>query len=135
MYLGHTTTIEHKIKLVDDEPIKERYRRVPPALQEEVRNHLNEKLDYGVIHHSHGPFTTPFVFSVKGHVSRWGSVWKINSNTVKDAQPLFRIEQTLDELADSTCFWTLGLKARHWQVEVADKDEQNTAFTVGLLGY
>ena len=35
-YLGHTTRVKHKIKLNDYTPFKERYRRVPPHLYEEV---------------------------------------------------------------------------------------------------
>ena len=34
--LGHTTKVKHKIKLNDYTPFKERYRRVPPHLYEEV---------------------------------------------------------------------------------------------------
>ena len=34
--LGHTTRVKHKIKLNDYTPFKERYRRVPPHLYEEV---------------------------------------------------------------------------------------------------
>ena len=35
--LGHTTKVKHKIRLNDYTPFKERYRRVPPHLYEEVR--------------------------------------------------------------------------------------------------
>ena len=36
--LGHTTIVKHKIQLNDYTPFKERYRRVPPHLYEEVQN-------------------------------------------------------------------------------------------------
>ena len=41
--LGHTTKVKHKIQLNDYTPFKERYRRVPPHLYEEVWKHLKER--------------------------------------------------------------------------------------------
>ena len=35
--LGSTTEITHEIRLVDDIPVREPYRRVPPAKLEEFR--------------------------------------------------------------------------------------------------
>ncbi len=60
--LGHTTLAEHHIKLKDDTPFKERFRRVPPSmLEEEVRAYLKEMLDLGVIR----PLQSPYSSSVE----------------------------------------------------------------------
>ena len=40
--LGFTDLVEHEIKLTNEEPFKDPYRRKPPALFEEVREHLKE---------------------------------------------------------------------------------------------
>ncbi len=135
--LGHTTTVKHDIKLTDDKPIKERYRRIPPGLQEEVRNHLKEMLDCGVIRPSHSPYAAPVVLVRKKDKSLRFCVdfRSLNSKTIKDAHSLPRIEETLDALSGSRCFSTLDLKAGYWQVEVAEQDKQKTAFTVGPLGF
>ena len=50
--LGHTKLIKHEIKLLDDKPFKERYRRIPPQQFEEVRKHLEEMVNIGAIRKS-----------------------------------------------------------------------------------
>ena len=43
--LGHTMRVKYKMWLNDYTPFKERYRRVPPHLYEEVRKHLKEMVE------------------------------------------------------------------------------------------
>ena len=38
--LGKCNILKHKIQLTDQQPFKERYRRIPPYLFEEVKQHL-----------------------------------------------------------------------------------------------
>ena len=40
--LGFTDLIEHEIKKIDETPFNEPYRQVPPALFEEVHEHLRK---------------------------------------------------------------------------------------------
>ena len=47
--LGCTHSTEHIIKVTDDTPFKEQFRRIPPLMVEEVRNHLKEMLESGTI--------------------------------------------------------------------------------------
>ena len=47
--LGRTSLVQHEIKLSDDKPFKERYRRIPPHQYEEVWKHLQEMLAVGAI--------------------------------------------------------------------------------------
>ena len=49
MELGCTHSTEHTIKVTDDTPFKECFRRIPPPMVEEVRNHLKEMLESGAI--------------------------------------------------------------------------------------
>ena len=59
--LGKTSLVQHKIQLSDKTPFKERYRRIPPHQHEEVRKHLQEMLDIGVMHRSTSPWASPVV--------------------------------------------------------------------------
>ena len=47
--LGCTHSTEHIIKVTDDTPFKDWFRRIPPPMVEEVRNHLMEMLESGTI--------------------------------------------------------------------------------------
>ena len=54
--LGCTSTVEHEIHIVDSEPFKERFRRIPPPLLEEVHASLRDMLDAGAICPSQSPW-------------------------------------------------------------------------------
>ena len=43
--IGRTNIVEHEIHLTDEHPFKEPFRKIPPALVEEVREHLKEMLE------------------------------------------------------------------------------------------
>ena len=47
--LGCTSNIKHEIKLNNEVPFKDRYRRIPPQQFKEVRNHLQDMLKIGAI--------------------------------------------------------------------------------------
>ena len=59
--LGHTKLIKHEIKLLNDKPFKERYRRIPPQQFEEVRKHLEEMVNIGAIRKSQSPWASAIV--------------------------------------------------------------------------
>ena len=45
--LGKCNILKHDIKITDPQPFKERYRRIPPHLYEEVKAHLQEMVESG----------------------------------------------------------------------------------------
>ena len=63
--LGKTSLVQHDIKLNDKTPFKERHQRIPPHQYEEVRKHLQEMLDIGVIQQSTSPWASPVVLVCK----------------------------------------------------------------------
>ena len=135
--LGKTDLIKHEIYLKDDTPFKDPYRRIPPALFEEVREHLKEMLDAGAIRESQSPFSSNVVLVRKKDNSLRFCIdfRKLNSRTVKDAYSLPQIEETIDSLAGSKYFSKLDLRSGYWQVEIREEDKHKTAFTVGPLGF
>ena len=54
--LGCTNLVKHEIRVVDDEPFKARFQRIPPLMVEEVRAHVKEMLEAGAIHPSQSPW-------------------------------------------------------------------------------
>ena len=92
---GSTDLIKHEIHLNDDTPFKEPYRRIPPALFEEVREHLKEMLEAGAIRESNSPFSSNVVLVRKKDNSLRFCIdfRKLNARTIKDAYSLPRIER------------------------------------------
>ena len=59
--LGHTDLVKHEIKLTDETPFKDSYRRISPAMIEEVREHIAEILAADAIRPSSSPFSSNLV--------------------------------------------------------------------------
>jgi len=53
--IGKTDVLKHRIDLKDETPVKERARRIPPTMIEELKQHIRQLLDMGVIEESVSP--------------------------------------------------------------------------------
>ena len=67
--LGKTALIKHKIKLTEQMPFKEQYRCIPLHMYDDVRAHIQEMLDIGVISESHSPWVSAVVLVQKRMVA------------------------------------------------------------------
>ena len=137
MDLGRATSVKHNIVLTDPIPFKERYRRIPPQLYDEVKAHLQDMLRLGAIRRSCSPWASAIVLVRKknGKLRFCIDLRKLNSKTLKDSYALPRIEQTLESLVGSKIYSTLDLTSGYWQVEMAEECKPYTAFTCGPLGF
>ena len=138
MDLGHTSLTRHRIRLKPGaQPFKERHRRIPPSMVDEVRSHLQEMLDLGVIRKSQSPYSSAVVLVKKKDQSLRFCIdlRRLNQQTVPDSYAIPRIEETLDALHGAKWFSVLDLKSSYWQVEVEESDRHLTAFQVGTLGF
>ena len=135
--LGRTDLVKHHIDLENYTPIKDCYRQIPPHQYEEVRKHLKEMLDIGVIRRSDSPLASPVVLVRKkdGSLRFCIDLRKLNARTVKDAYAIPRIEDALDSLNGACIFTSFDLKSGYWQVELDDESIPLTAFTMGPLGF
>ena len=111
--LGKTSLVQHDIKLDDDTPFKEQYHRIPPHQYEEVKKNLQEMLDIGAIQQSTSPWASPVVLVHKkdGSLQFCIDLRKPNNQTIKDAQSLPRIKDSLDFLDGATIFISLDLQS------------------------
>ena len=135
--IGQTTTITHHVDLLNDAPFKQRHRRIPPAMYDEVRDHLKQLVDCGVIRESSSPWSSAVVLVRKrnGALRFCVDYRQLNQRTIKDSYALPRIEELLDHFAGCTYFSSLDLRSGYYQVEVEEQHKERTAFTVGPLGF
>ena len=129
--LGRTGIISHKIPTNNSRPIKQPLRRVPVHMREEVDNHVDEMLSKGIIRPSKSPWSSGIVMVTKKDGTKRFCVdyRRVNDVTVKDAYPLPRIDQSLDQLSGSQWFSCLDLNSGYWQIEVDEADKEKTAFS------
>ena len=135
--LGKCDLVKHQINLNDNVPFKEPHRRIPPALFNEVREHLAEMLQAGAFRPSKSSYSSNVVIVRKkdGSLHFCVDFRKLNSKTIKDAYAIPRVEDTLHLLAGAKYFTKLDLRSGYWQVELEESDKPKTAFKVGTLGF
>ena len=135
--LGCTHSTEHTIKVTDDTPFKERFRQIPLPMVEEVRNHLREMFESGVIRPSQSTWcnTMMLVRKKDGSLCFCIDFQCLNAHTKKDCYPLPRIQEPLESLIGTGHFYCLDLKSGFWQIKMDEASKQYTAFTVGSLGF
>ena len=136
--IGCTDATEHVIELLpeQDEPFKERFRRIAPHKVEEVQQHIQEMLDGGAIQPSQSPWCNAVVLVQKkdGTLRFCIDFRRLNANTKKDSYPLPKCPDTVESLVGARYFSTMDLKSSFWQVKVSEGSRQYTAFTVGSMG-
>lgn len=128
--LGCTNLISHDIPLLDDTPVAQRYRRIPPSEYEVVKDHIHQLLSAQVIRESSSPYASPIVLVRKkdGKLRMCIDYRQLNQKTRRDAFPLPRIEESLDALSGARWFSTLDLASGYNQVPVTEADRPKTAF-------
>ena len=128
--LGTTDRVTHVIDTGDSSPIKQHPRRIPFALRAKVDQLVKEMLEQGVVSPSKSPWSSPVVLVTKkdGSTRFCVDYRQLNSVTKTDVFPLPRVDDSLDQLANSCFFTTLDLASGYWQVLVDANSREKTAF-------
>ena len=100
--MGCTEAAEHKIKVTDLKPFKERPRNIPSGLLEEVKEHLDHMLDVGGIKPSKSAWYNAVVLAWKkdGGLRFCINFRRLNTQTQKDTFPLPQIHDAIDALRE-----------------------------------
>ena len=129
---GETDLLEMEIDTGEACPKKQRPRRMPFAVRQEVSKQLRKMQETGVIRPSKSPWASPVVLVRKKDGSHRFCIdyRELNSVTKPDTFPLPRIEDLLDQLGQARYFSTLDLSSGFWQVRIHPDSREKTAFTV-----
>lgn len=125
--------VSHRIYTGNHPPIKQQAYRTTPEKRAEIEKKVADLLGWLALLESCSPWSSPVVL-VKKKSGQWRfcvDYRRLNSVTVKDCLPLLRVDDTLDALAGAVWFSTLDFSNGFWQIEVAEEDHENTAFTTG----
>ena len=135
--LGYTSTIEHEIRIKNDEPFKEQFQHIPPPLLEEVCASLQDMLEAGAICLSQSPWCNAvvLVWNKDGTLHFCVDFICLNAHMRKNSYPLPQIHEALESMAGSAHFSSMDFKSGFWQIKMAPGSQQYTAFTVGNLGF
>ncbi|XP_014469758.1 PREDICTED: uncharacterized protein LOC106741871 [Dinoponera quadriceps] len=137
---GPTDLVEHRIRLKDPRPIKQRYRPRNPAMQQIIDDEVSQMEAEGIIEPSDNAWSSPVVTVKKrdGAPRFCIDFRRLNDVTERDAYPLPHIAATLDKLRGAHYLTTLDLKSGYWQIPLAPESKALTAFTVpgrGLMQF
>ena len=128
---GETDLLEMEIDTGDAPPKKQRPRRMPFAVRQEVSKQLKKMQEAQVIWPSKSPWASPIVSVRKRDGTHRFCIdyRELNSVTKPDTYPLPRIEDLLDQLGESCYFSTLDLSSGFWQIRIHPDSVEKTAFT------
>ena len=137
--LGKTNVVEHTIDTATAKPINQAARRPTRMLAGKEDEIIQEQLKAGVVRESTSPWASPMVYVMKkdGTIGPCVDYRKLNENTLKDAYPLLRIDDSLDSFENAKYYSTLDLQSGYWQIAMVEKDKPKTAFVTrsGLYEY
>ena len=127
---GETDLVEFFIDTGDTPPLRQRPRRMPFAVREEVARQLTLMQRTGVIQPSKSPWASPVVLVRKKDGSHRFCVdyRRLNAVTRLDSYPLPRIDDLLNQLVQTRYFTSLDLASGYRQIRVHKDSVPKTAF-------
>ena len=129
--IGHIKDFKLELKLTDDAPVSENYRRIPRHLYDQVKDHINNMLAHGYIRESTSSYASPIVCARKkcGGLRMCVDFRGLNRKTIPDKHPIPRIQDILDDLGGNSWFSTLDMSQAYHQGEMHEDSVRYTAFS------
>ena len=111
--------------------------RLAPEEDEELRKQLTRLLEDQFIYASCSPYGAPVLFVRKkdGKLRMCIDYRLLNKLTQRDAYPLPRIQDLLDDLHGASVFSKVDLKAGYYQLRMEPADEFKTAFSTRYVTF
>jgi len=136
--IGCTSVVQHHIDTGKARPIRQAPYRLPIHKKAAAEKELQRMKEAGVIVPSMSPWASPAILVPKkdGSTRFCVDLRRLNEVTIKDAHPIPRVDDALDNLAGSRWFSTLDLRSGYWQVQLHrdSRGENSVLFGTGALG-
>ena len=129
--IGHIPDFKLEIKVTDETPFGQAYRKIPGTLYNEVKSHVSDLLANGWIRQSYSPYSSPMVCARKknGGLRLCIDFRKLNARTIPDMQPIPRVQDILDRLHGQEWFSTVDMSQAYHQGEMHENSRKLTAFS------
>lgn len=129
--LPPTQQVEFRIDLIPGaNPVAKFPYRLAPSELQELASQLQELSDKGFIRPSSSPWGAPVLFVKKkdGSFRMCIHYRELNKLTIKNWNPLPRIDDLFDQLQGAKCFSKIDLRSGYHQLRVCEDDIPKTAF-------
>ncbi|CAI7840424.1 unnamed protein product [Closterium sp. NIES-53] len=133
--LGKCTVKEMELKLMTDEPVFQRKRRMAPGDADICKEKCKELKEAGLIQRSESEYATPTVIAARKDLTgeilsrrMCGDYRALNKVTVPDCYPMPTAEEIFDRLGAGEIFSTLDLRQGFNQIGIKKEDIRKTAF-------
>ncbi|GBG78012.1 hypothetical protein CBR_g25946 [Chara braunii] len=124
--------VVHAIEIIPGSSIpKGRIYRISPGELDELRRQLEEPVEKGWIRPSVSPYGSPVLFVPKkkeGTLRMCIDYRGLNAITVKNGEPLPRIDDLLDRVQGCRYFSKIDLKSGYHRIAIRPEDQHKTAF-------
>lgn len=129
--IGFCDIVKHEIDTENHKPIVTKQWPLPHSTKQIMNDQCQEMLNMQVIEPCHSPWRSPSLLVKKNDDSyRYCIDFRnINNITTKDNFPIPRIDIVLESLKGASLFTSLDLKSGYWQIPIAEKDKDKTAFS------
>ena len=127
---GLTSTIEHKIELTTETPLRHSY-PLPQALSLQLKADLDTWIKLGVVESSNSPYCSPLLAVRKSDGTHRFCLDSrlINKVTKFDAEPIADPQDIFSNLSRAQYLSKMDLSAGFWQVPLEKNSKQYTAFS------
>ena len=125
---------EHYMELTKSQPIRAKYRRIPPHSYEVVKIEIEKLSETRVIEPSNSPWSS-LISIADNSIRVCLYLRKVNALTRKDAKSIPNIDEMFDALKGNQIFSSLDLPQGFHQIPLSERSKEYTAFTAGNLGF
>ena len=106
------------------------YRRLTTAEQQVIDEYVDRLISADVVEPCNGPWSSPILVVPKagGGLRAVADLRKVNECIAKDCYPMPNVDECLDQLEGAKWFTKLDLSSAFWQLPLAERSRDCTAF-------